>query len=62
VGRLWVLVLVVVLVCSQGKIELLTNTWEVSFDKACALHVDVLGQRWKLLQWHVHNTEHTING
>jgi hypothetical protein len=46
----------------QGKIELLTNTWEVSFDKACALHVDVLGQRWKLLQWHVHNTEHTING
>lgn len=48
--------------CSAGSLEFLANTWEVVFDKNCTLHVDVLGKRWKLVQWHLHNAEHSING
>lgn len=48
--------------CSPAKLDFLANTWEVTFADNCTLHVDVLGQRWHLVNWHLHNAEHAVNG
>lgn len=46
---------------SPAKLEFLANTWEVRFSDNCTLHVDVLGRRWHLVNWHLHNAEHAVN-
>lgn len=46
----------------NGTIVLRQNTWEVDFQKNTTCTLQWRGDTWQLLNWHIHNAEHSIDG